>query len=67
MPRKAKVKDNPDLVKDTSNGAVINTNTNAFAKRRLQMQLAQEKDNKLAQLESDVAELKKIVKKLGSK
>ena len=31
------------------------------------MQLAQEKDNKLAQLESDVAELKKIVKKLGSK
>ena len=62
-----KIIGSPDLVKDTSNGAVINTNTNAFAKRRLQMQLAQEKDNKLAQLESDVAELKKIVKKLGSK
>jgi|TARA_B100001094_G_scaffold76128_1_gene72542 hypothetical protein len=64
---KKKIIGSPDLVKDTSNGAVINTNTNAFAKRRLQMQLAQEKDNKLAQLESDVAELKKIVKKLGSK
>lgn len=64
---KKKIIGSPYLVKDTSNGAVINTNTNAFAKRRLQMQLAQEKDNKLAQLESDVAELKKIVKKLGSK
>jgi len=64
---KKKIIGSPDLVKDTSTGAVINTNTNAFAKRRLQMQLAQEKDNKLAQLESDVAELKKIVKKLGSK
>ena len=62
-----KIIGSPDLVKDTSTGAVINTNTNAFAKRRQQMQLAQEKDNKLAQLESDVAELKKIVKKLGSK
>ena len=66
MARK-KIKENPDLVKDTASGAVINTNTNAFAKRRQQMQLAQEKDNKLAQLENDVAELKKIVKKLGSK
>ena len=64
---KKKIIGSPDLVKDTSNGAVINTNTNAFAKRRQQMQLAQEKDNKLAQLESDVAELKKMIKKLGSK
>lgn len=64
---KRKIIGSPDLVKDTSTGAVINTNTNAFAKRRQQMQLAQEKDNKLAQLESDVAELKKMIKKLGSK
>ena len=66
MARK-KIIGSPDLVKDTSTGAVINTNTNAFAKRRQQMYLSQEKDNKFAQLESDVAELKKIVKKLGSK
>ena len=66
MARK-KIIGSPDLVKDTSTGAVINTNTNAFAKRRQQMYLSQEKDNKLAQLDSDVAELKEIVKKLGSK
>jgi hypothetical protein len=66
MARK-KIIENPDFVKDTSTGAVINTNTNAFAKRRQQMQMAIEKDNKLAQLENDVAELKKLIKKLGSK
>ena len=27
---KTKIKENPDLVKDTNTGAVINTNSNAF-------------------------------------
>lgn len=62
-----KVKENPDLVKDTNSGAVINTNTNAFMQRREQMRISAEKDAKLSQLESDVAELKKMIKKLGSK
>jgi uncharacterized protein YceH (UPF0502 family) len=62
-----KIKENPDLVKDTNSGAVINTNTNAFVRRREQMRISAEKDAKLAQLESDVAELKKMIKKLGSK
>ena len=66
MARK-KIIENPDLVKDTNTGAVINTNSNAFAQRREQMRILQEKDAKLAQLESDVAELKKMIKKLGSK
>ena len=54
--------ENPDLVKDTTTGAVINTNSNAFARRRAQMALQIEKDNKLEQLEKDVAELKKLIK-----
>lgn len=66
MARK-KIKENPDLVKDTESGAVINTNSNAFARRREQMRLAQEKDNKIVQLEKDVAELKKLIKGLSKK
>jgi uncharacterized protein YceH (UPF0502 family) len=62
-----KIKENPDLVKDTNSGAVINTNANAFVQRREQMRISAEKDAKLSQLESDVAELKKMIKKLGSK
>jgi hypothetical protein len=62
---KTKIKENPDLVKDTTTGAVINTNSNAFARRRAQMALQIEKDNKLEQLEKDVAELKKLIKGLS--
>ena len=43
MARK-KIIDYPDLEKDTSSGAVINTNTNAFSARRAQMKLDKEKD-----------------------
>tara|TARA_Y100000385_G_scaffold267759_1_gene304184 strand:- start:717 stop:914 length:198 start_codon:yes stop_codon:yes gene_type:complete len=62
---KTKIKENKDLVKDTNTGAVINTNTNAFVRRRAQMALQIEKDNKLEQLEKDVAELKKLIKGLS--
>ena len=66
MARK-KIIDYPDLEKDTSSGAVINTNTNAFSARRAQMKLDKEKDEKILQLERDVAELKKLIKGLSKK
>lgn len=66
MARK-KIKDHPDLIKDTTSGAVINTNSNAFAQRREQMRIEMEKDNKITQLEKDVEELKKLVKGLSKK
>ena len=62
---KKNIIENPDLVKDTTTGAVINTNSNAFARRRAQMALQIEKDNKIEQLEKDVAELKKLIKGLS--
>jgi len=62
---KKKVKENPDLVKDTSSQAVINTNSTAFSQRREQMAKLQSKDNKIEQLEKDVAELKKLIKGLS--
>ena len=60
-----KVKENPDLVKDTSSQAIINTNSTAFSQRREQMAKLQSKDNKIEQLEKDVAELKKLIKGLS--
>lgn len=62
---KTKIKENPDLMKDTSTGAVINTNSNAFTRRRAQMALQIEKEGKIEQLEKDVAELKKLIKGLS--
>ena len=62
---KKKIKENSDLVKDTSSQAVINTNSTAFSQRREQMAKLQSKDNKIEQLEKDVAELKKLIKGLS--
>jgi hypothetical protein len=62
---KKRIKENPDLVKDTNSGAVINTNSNAFAKRRMQMLNQKNKEERFEQLEKDVAELKKLIKGLS--
>lgn len=65
MAKKVKIKENKDLVKDTASGAIINTNSNAFAVRREQIAKVQAKDAKIEQLEKDVAELKKLIKGLS--
>tara|TARA_Y100001938_G_C7980124_1_gene373953 strand:+ start:594 stop:791 length:198 start_codon:yes stop_codon:yes gene_type:complete len=60
-----KVKDNPDLERDMSSRAIINTNKNAFAMRRAQMSEAKRKEAEFEQMKSEIEELKKIVKKLS--
>jgi len=62
---KKRIKENPDLVKDTSSGAVINTNSNAFAKRRMQMLNQKNKEERFEQMEQDIAEIKKLLKGLS--
>jgi hypothetical protein len=64
---KTKVKENPDLVKDTVTQAVINTNTSAFSARRDQLDKLKAKNSEIETMKSDIEELKKIIKKLGSK
>ena len=60
-----KVKDNPDLERDMSSRAIINTNKNAFALRREQKAQAKIKEAEFEQMKSEIEELKKIVKKLS--
>ena len=67
MPRKKKVEDLHGYEKDTVTNAVINTNSNAFLNRRNQKQILQEKEDELDKMRADIEELKKIIKKLGSK
>ena len=62
---KVEILDQPDLVKDTTSQAVINTNTNALLNRRSQMRALQAKDQEIADIKKDVEELKQLVKKLG--
>ena len=77
MPRKKKqpeilkVENNPDLIRDTANTAIINTNEEAFLARKAQIQAAKEKqaiDEKqqqdILQLQGDVAEIKQMLQTL---
>ena len=67
MPRKKKVEELPGYEKDTVTNVVINTNSSAFYNRRDQLQKLKEKDGEIEQMKNDIEELKKIIKKLGSK
>lgn len=67
MPRTKKIKDNPDLVKDTVTQAVINTNSNAIHARRNQIALNKAKEDEIQTMKADIAEIKSLLKKLGNK
>ena len=67
MPRKKKVENLPGFEKDTITNAVINTNSTAIVNRKQQKKALLEKDNEIEQMKADIEELKKIIKKLGSK
>ena len=67
MPRAKKIKDNPDLIKDTSSQAVINTNRTAIQARRAQIAQNKQKEEELQTMKDDIAEIKSLLKKLGSK
>lgn len=67
MPRTKKIQDNPDLIKDTSSQAVINTNRNAILARRAQKDVMAKKEEELQEMKNDIAEIKELLKKLGKK
>lgn len=62
--KSAIVKDNPDLIRDLSTNAIINTNRNAFETRKAQQHYAAEKQNEIQELKSEINEIKKILEKL---
>lgn len=67
MPKIKKIKDNPDLVKDTATQAVINTNSNAIHARRAQIAASKAREDEIQTMKADIAEIKSLLKKLGNK
>ena len=68
--RKAKVENNPDLERDLSTNAVINTNTGAYEARiaqREKSKLDVQQTEDIIQLKKDVADIKKLLEKIASK
>lgn len=70
MAKRKKVENNPDLERDLSTNAVINTNTSAYEARINQIEkskLDAKQSEDIVQLKSDVAEIKKMLEKIASK
>ena len=66
----AKIKDNPDYIKDLSSGAVINTNNSAYEARLAQVQkrkLDEKQSADIEDIKKEIAQLTKLVKKLVDK
>ena len=67
---RAKVKNNPNLERDLSTRAVINTNTSAYEARLAQIEkvkLDAQQSEDIIQLKKDVGEIKKLLEKIASK
>ena len=67
---RAKVKNNPNLERDLSTNAVINTNTTAYEARLAQIEkvkLDAQQSKDIIQLKKDVGEIKKLLEKIASK
>ena len=65
-----KVKDNPDLVRDLSSQAIINTNSNAYEARIQQIakvKLDEQQSADIEDLKEDMKEIKKLLKNIASK
>jgi len=65
-----KVEDNPDLVRDLSSQAIINTNSNAYEARLAQIEkikLDEQQSADIEGLKEDMKEIKKLLKNIASK
>tara|TARA_B100001113_G_C21024016_1_gene584831 strand:- start:517 stop:744 length:228 start_codon:yes stop_codon:yes gene_type:complete len=75
MPRKKKeevavVEDHPELVRDLTTNAIINTSVTAYQARLNQIEkskLDAQQSEDIVQLKKDVAEIKDLLKKIASK
>ena len=61
-----KVKDNSDLVRDPKNVSILNTNSMDYDKYVAQRQSNKDTDQELADLKSEISEIKSLLKELVS-
>jgi len=66
----AQVLENKDLIRNLTSNAIINTNSNAYQARLNQIakeKLDAQQSSDIANLQKDMAEIKKLLKTLASK
>jgi len=71
---KLQVKENTDLVRDTSTNAIINTNTSAYLARlnrkdqsRINAQRIEQNQEEIRLIKEELADIKQLLKEIASK
>jgi len=62
-----KIEGNANLVRDTSNGAILNINRNEFAKAKQARNQRFKKEQEFVELQNEVGEIKSMLKQLLEK
>ncbi len=62
---RVKVEDNYYYERDMSSGAIINNNETAYQRRLKQKQVSENAKDEMAEIKSELAEIKELLKKLG--
>lgn len=63
--KRIKVEDNLNLERDRSSSAIINNNETAYKQRLKQKQARKKGVDEIAEIKSELAEIKALLKKLG--
>jgi len=67
MSRFVKVKDHPDLVKDTVTGAILNNNKEKIRENRSRLNTEKKFETEINNLKNDVGEIKSLLHQLLEK
>lgn len=62
MTKQIKVDGYPDLVRDARSGAIVNSNVSSYERYMESYRLKKSKDDRLDKIESDIQELKDLLK-----
>ena len=63
--KRIKIEDNLNLERDRSSSAIINNSETAYKQRLKQKQARKKGVNEIAEIKSELAEIKALLKKLG--
>lgn len=67
MPKHLQVEGRPDLFRDVSTGAIVNRNRSEYEAYMAQVNARQSQENRINKLESDLDEIKSLLKQLINK
>jgi len=62
-----KIEDNPNLVRDKTSNAVLNTDMDALQKYKMKRNIERQRDSEISELKTEMSEIKSLLYQLVNK